>query len=449
MEIFKLFGSILIDSAEAEKSISKTGEKAEGMGSKLAGGIKTAAKWGTAIVGAATAVGGAMVAAAKGTAENLDVIDKGAQRMKVSAESYQELAYAAGLSGVEMSTLEKAAKKLEGTDLNLDDALNEIMALGTAEERSAAAAELFGESVAYQMTPLLNAGAEGMEQMRQEANDLGLVMSGDAVAAGASMNDMFSKVEQSISTLKNGLVADLMPYVMEILQWVIDNIPMIRDTVSSVAEAIMPIVKTVLDFVMDALPPLLAAIKKFLDWIMPYLKPVLEAVGGFLKGIFALFEGDTEAFTESVKNLLITLGEALFGIGQDIMNSLWDGVKSIWESVSGWFSEKANWIADKLAFWRSSKSEMETDGQHASGLPYVPYDGYIAELHRGEAVINAGQLSRLQQSAEKEPARSSDRPINVTLSIDKTVLARVLVDPMKTASFLDGGSMVSMGGALV
>ena len=92
---------------------------------------------------------------------------------------------------------------------------------------------------------------------------------------------------------------------------------------------------------------------------------------------------------------------------------------------------------------------METDGQHASGLPYVPYDGYIAELHRGEAVINAGQLSRLQQSAEKEPARSSDRPINVTLSIDKTVLARVLVDPMKTASFLDGGSMVSMGGALV
>lgn len=429
MEIFKLFGSILIDSAEAENSISKTGEKAEGMGSKLASGIKTAAKWGTAVVGAATAIGGAMLAAAKGTSESLDVIDKGAQRMKISAESYQELAYAAGMSGVEMSTLEKAAKKLEGTDLNLDDALNEIMALGTAEERSAAAAELFGESVAYSMTPLLNAGSEGMAAMRQEANDLGLVMSGDAVAAGATMNDMFAKVESSISALKTGLVTDLMPYVMEILQWVIDNIPMIRETVGSVMEAIMPIVKTVLDFVMDALPPLLAAIKKFLDWILPYVKPVLEAVGGFLKGIFALFEGDVGTFTESVKNLLITLGDSLFGIGVDIMNSLWDGVKSIWESISGWFSEKASWIADKLSFWRSSKNEMESDGQHASGLPYVPYDGYVAELHRGETVLSAGQSQNLVDDIVSRIGGSgNNRPIQITvpLSIDGRVFSRVM-----------------------
>ena len=29
------------------------------------------------------------------------------------------------------------------------------------------------------------------------------------------------------------------------------------------------------------------------------------------------------------------------------------------------------------------------DGSHASGLNYVPYDGYLAELHRGETVLNA------------------------------------------------------------
>ena len=29
------------------------------------------------------------------------------------------------------------------------------------------------------------------------------------------------------------------------------------------------------------------------------------------------------------------------------------------------------------------------DGSHANGLAYVPFDGYVAELHRGERVLTA------------------------------------------------------------
>ena len=53
MEIFKLFGSIFVDSDAADKSIKKTGDNAEGFASKLGNGIKTAAKWGAAVVAAA------------------------------------------------------------------------------------------------------------------------------------------------------------------------------------------------------------------------------------------------------------------------------------------------------------------------------------------------------------------------------------------------------------
>lgn len=35
--------------------------------------------------------------------------------------------------------------------------------------------------------------------------------------------------------------------------------------------------------------------------------------------------------------------------------------------------------------------ELKPDGSHAAGLDYVPYDGYIAELHRGERVLTAAQ----------------------------------------------------------
>lgn len=39
------------------------------------------------------------------------------------------------------------------------------------------------------------------------------------------------------------------------------------------------------------------------------------------------------------------------------------------------------------------------DGSHASGLNYVPFDGYRAELHRGETVLPAAEADRYRRSA--------------------------------------------------
>ena len=37
--------------------------------------------------------------------------------------------------------------------------------------------------------------------------------------------------------------------------------------------------------------------------------------------------------------------------------------------------------------------------RHANGLPYVPYDGYLAELHRGEMVVPAREVSSRNYSS--------------------------------------------------
>ena len=387
MEIFKLIGSVMVDTADAEKSIQKTGDKAEGLGNKLADGAKTAGKWALGVAGAAAAVGTAMIAAAKDTAETADQIDKASQRMKMDAESYQELAYAAGLSGVEMSTLEKAAKKLEGTDLSMDEALDQIYSLGTAEERAAKAAELFGESVAYQMTPLLNASAEDMEAMKQEAHDLGLVMGEDAVKNGAALGDMFSKVEQSMNMLKTNLMTEMMPYIMEILQWIIDNMPKITATV-----------------------------KKVMDAILPIVKPILNGIMQLVQGFTALLDGDIHGFIDGILKFLGGLGEAFLNIGKSIFGFLWDGLVSVWNEIANWVSDKVNWLIDKLAFWRRGSNEMDSGNSHAGGLPYVPYDNYPALLHRGESVMTAadsqGLLAAVQKIAENG---GSGGDINITV----------------------------------
>ena len=403
MEIFKLIGSIMVDTADAEKSIQKTGDDAEKLGNTFADGMKTAGKWAMGLAAGAVAVGGAMVNAAKETAAAMDDVDKASQRMKMDVESYQELAYAAEMSGVEMSTLEQAAKKLEGTGLSMDDALAEIYSLETAEERAAKAAELFGDSVAYKMTPLLNNSAEDMADMAQEARDLGLVMSEDAVKNGAAMNDMFTKVEESISALKNGLVADLMPYVMEILDWVIENIPMIRETIASVMDAVIPIVRPILDAIMQMLPPIMNAIKKLMDFIIPYIKPVIESISSLVKGFMALMNGDIEGFAEGIINFLGGIVNTFFNLGQAIFGALWDGLVSIWNGIVQWIQNSFGWLAEKLgAVGRFLGLGGGGEGEsHAGGLPLVPYDNYPAMLHRGESVMTAADTQSLLETVRQ------------------------------------------------
>lgn len=278
LEIFKLVGSIFVDNTAANDSIAKTDEKAEGLGKKFLAGVGTAGKWAAGITAAAGAVGASMVASAKDTAANMDVIDKASQRMDISAESYQELAHAAGLCGVEMSTMEKAAKKLEGKDLNMDEALAQIYELGTAEERAAKASELFGDAVAYQMTPMLNASAADMEAMRQEANDLGLVMSSDAVKAGADMNDAFSKIQDSIGSLKNGLGNALIPIVQKLADLILKNMPTIQNLLKGITPLIAGAADVLLPMLGDLVESLLPIFIDFMGQLMPVFSKLVEAV---------------------------------------------------------------------------------------------------------------------------------------------------------------------------
>lgn len=277
MEIFKLFGSILVDTDQAEKSIQKTDDKALDLGKTLSKGAQAAGAFGLAVAGGAAAAGTAMLAAANDTAKTADEIDKASIRMGVSAEYFQELRYAAEQSGVEMSTLEKAAKKLEGTDLNMDQAMQQIMALGTEEERAAKAAELFGDSVAYSMAPMLQMTGEEMDAMKQRANDLGLVMSGDDVKAGVKFGDTMADITKSLKALGTSLGSAIMPMVQKFADMILNFLPTLQGimdrlipVVVSLAEAILPPLMSLIE---EALPVLLGLVEQ----LLPFASQIIEA----------------------------------------------------------------------------------------------------------------------------------------------------------------------------
>lgn len=95
MEIFKLFGSIFVDTTDADKKIEQTGKKSEGLGSKLGSVAKTAGKWalglGAAATTAAVAIGGMAVNTAQDIDKAVDSYIVATGSATESTEQYQNI----------------------------------------------------------------------------------------------------------------------------------------------------------------------------------------------------------------------------------------------------------------------------------------------------------------------------------------------------------------------
>jgi hypothetical protein len=208
--------SIGVDNKEANKQLGETEKQVKKTGSNIGAVVKGIGKGvgvaATALIGATTAVIGGMWKMANNTAEACGTILDASQRMGISAENFQELNYAANMSGVSMSDMETAAKKLAatGSSLTFDQAITQIAGISDESERAAAAQELFGKS-AYNLTPLLNEGVEGIAALRNEAREYGLVMSNEAVASGEAFGDSLDKLSLTFNGIKNKIASQLIP----------------------------------------------------------------------------------------------------------------------------------------------------------------------------------------------------------------------------------------------
>ena len=104
-----------------------------------------------------------------------------------------------------------------------------------------------------------------------------------------------------------------------------------------------------------------------------------------------------------IPSKVLAIGGQLYNAGRNIFQSLWNGIKSIGESILGWVSDFAGKIGsfvsgiidgfqNIVSGANDAKSAAKSvNGSHANGLDYVPYNGYVAELHEGERVLTKQQ----------------------------------------------------------
>lgn len=238
MNLMDLFVKVAYDDKDVEKGIEGTSKKGAGFASKLGGVFGGVAKVVGAISTAAIAVGGAFVKGAMDVSDYGSEVNDMSQKLNMSAKGFQEWRYILGQSGVDIGVLQGGMKKLSESAVSGSDAfktlgisqeqlatlsteelfnktITQLSSMEAGNERTALAADLFGRS-ATELLPILNEGADGIEKMRKQAEDYGLVMSDEAVKASDDFGDSVSLMKQTLTGLKNRMMAEFLPALTQV-----------------------------------------------------------------------------------------------------------------------------------------------------------------------------------------------------------------------------------------
>ena len=93
-------------------------------------------------------------------------------------------------------------------------------------------------------------------------------------------------------------------------------------------------------------------------------------------------------YDQKLAEALDSVNLTLFEGGEEWGQMLIDGLSSRETELYAKASEISKNVSSQIRAAYSMTGD-DPDGSHAGGLPYVPYDGYIAELHQGERVLTA------------------------------------------------------------
>ena len=222
---------------------------------RWSGSVKTALKenikaikaWVKTIIYVAGAITGVVFSVSKLG----DSIDKGSQKMNMSAEQYQKWAYAMKLSGSSIEELREGYNQMSGQisqavngtkesqkafqrlGVNLKDTKGNLRSTGdifedvvvslqnmdNATERTALAYKLFGESVS-KLNPLLNNNANLLREVVRTQNALGSQMSDNLVAESAKFQDAITTLGQAWQGFKNVIGETFIPIIQKIVVWI-------------------------------------------------------------------------------------------------------------------------------------------------------------------------------------------------------------------------------------
>lgn len=123
-----------------------------------------------------------------------------------------------------------------------------------------------------------------------------------------------------------------------------------------------------------------------------FFQTVFDLITGVFSTIDAVLSGDFQSAWESIQGIF----DGAFGffstVGQNVVNGIKGGIAAAWGGLVSFV--QGLWDGIKSIFVINAgdiKNNTGSDSHRAGGLDYVPYNGYTADLHRGEMVLTADE----------------------------------------------------------
>ena len=330
----------------------KLANNVKSVGDKIQGVGKVLTHVSVAAAGAITGIAALGVKTASTGAE----LDDLSQRLGISAEKVQELKYVAAQAGVDWEVYNKGIIKARAALLDLssgisNNATKAVQSLGISLEsfssqeemidgvmtalagvkdktlQAAYANEIFGDKIANEMLPYLNASAEEIQKFKSEFEGMSY-LTNEQVKSLATLDDTIYLLKQSLSNVVLQIGASLSPLIQSLTEYVNANvIPMLQrlaDWFNNLTVGQQELVIKLL-LVTAALAPLATGVGKIVSLVGSIIKilpqlgaafsaleahPIVLIIAAIAAALLILYT-QCEAFRESINNLIGTLTSAL------------------------------------------------------------------------------------------------------------------------------------------
>ena len=352
LEIFRLVGSVFVDTDKANESLKKTDKDAEGVGKKFLSVVTSAGKFAAGVVGAATAAGGAIVALAENTRE-----------YRTEQGKLQAAFETSGFGAGEARDTYKALNGVLGDSGQAVEASNHLAKLCTNAAELADWTTIctgvyatFGDSL-----PI-----EGLTEAANETAKTGALTGGLADAlnwAGVNEEAFQQKLDMCnsererqalITETLTGLYSESAETYREVNGEVIaanEAQDKLTAAMAVAGGAVEPLITQGKVLIAEVLTKAAPAIEGLSTVVIPFLVTGITGLIGWLDSLITWLASSGLSF-ESVMTIVQNLFTATMGVLQDIWETIgkpvWDAISLVVELVAGYFEERMPQIQEAV-----------------------------------------------------------------------------------------------------
>lgn len=339
-------------------------------------------------------VGGAAVAGAKALADGIINITESTKEYRTILGTLETSSKQAGYTQEQTTEIYKKFQAVLGDTQKAATATANLQALGLSQENLRVIVEqAIGAWATYGDSIPIDSLAESINETVQVGKVTGVFADAlnwagtsedefnERLAACADTTERANLVLQQLS--EQGLQATGQAWVENNQDIISANSAqeMMNESLARLGEALQPASNFLIEFG-----------SVYVDWAataVSAISSVIEKIGDLLKSHEQLQQ-------EAFQNI-----DSQYNLADYQANGLVNG------NVIDY--DKARQMQQAGTFVRASKISREEalkrgwklspiNGSHADGLDYVPFDGYVAELHQGEAVLTSGEASFLRSA---------------------------------------------------